>query len=247
MLNTKGSEAVLAQLPRLGTEGRGCTVLIVDDDPDARHLATAVLQRDGYSTVEADCADRALDAMRSRRVDLVILDLTLPGLPGLDLLTTLRRHDDVPVMIISGNNDVNTRVVGLRVGADDFLVKPVAPAEISARVSALLRRSGQRVSASIRHFGDLTIDGDAREVFLRNARVELTPKEFELLFFLSSRPRRAFSRQELLESVWQSSSEWQQAATVTEHVRKLRAKIEDDPVHPRWLVTVRNLGYRFDS
>ena len=150
-------------------------------------------------------------------------------------------------MIISGNNDVNTRVVGLRVGADDFLVKPVMPAEISARVSALLRRSGQRVSASIRYFGDLTIDGDAREVFLRDARVELTPKEFELLFFLSSRPRRAFSRQELLESVWQSSSEWQQAATVTEHVRKLRAKIEDDPVHPRWLITVRNLGYRFDS
>ena len=98
--------------------------------------------------------------------------------------------------------------------------------------------------AGDRHWA--VIDGDAREVFLRGERVELTPKEFELLFFLSSRPRRAFSRQELLESVWQSSSEWQQAATVTEHVRKLRAKIEDDPVHPRWLMTVRNLGYRFD-
>ncbi len=242
----KGTEPVLAQLPRQGAEGRGCTILVVDDDPDARHLATTVLQRDGYSTVEADCADRALDALRSRRIDLIILDLSLPGLPGLDLLTTVRRNDDVPVLIISGNNDVNTRVVGLRVGADDFVVKPVLPAEISARVGALLRRSGPRVSSSIRHFGDLTIDGDAREVFLRGARVELTPKEFELLFFLSSRPRRAFSRQELLESVWQSSSEWQQAATVTEHVRKLRAKIEDDPVHPRWLITVRNLGYRFD-
>jgi DNA-binding response OmpR family regulator len=221
-------------------------VLVVDDDADARHLATTVLQRDGYSTVEADCADRALDALRSRKIDLVILDLTLPGLPGLDLLATMRRHDDVPVLIISGNNDVNTRVVGLRVGADDFVVKPVLPAEISARVGALLRRSAPRVSSSIRQFGDLTIDGDAREVHLRGAPVELTPKEFELLYFLSSRPRRAFSRQELLESVWQSSSEWQQAATVTEHVRKLRAKIEDDPVNPRWLITVRNLGYRFD-
>lgn len=238
---------MLAQLPRLGTESRGGTILVVDDDPDARHLATAVLQRDGYSTVEADCADRALDAMRARRVDLVILDLALPGLPGLDLLAALRRHDDVPVLIISGNTDVNTRVVGLRVGADDFVVKPVMPAEISARVGALLRRSGPRVSASIRQFGELLIDGDAHEVFVNNQRVELTPKEFELLFFLSSRPRRAFSRQELLESVWQSSSEWQQAATVTEHVRKLRAKIENDPIHPRWLITVRNLGYRFDS
>jgi DNA-binding response OmpR family regulator len=205
-----------------------------------------ILQRDGYSTVEADCADRALDALRSRKIDLVILDLTLPGLPGLDLLAMVRRHDDIPVLIISGNNDVNTRVVGLRVGADDFVVKPVLPAEISARVGALLRRSAPRASSSIRQFGDLTIDGDAREVFLRGARVELTPKEFELLSFLSTRPRRAFSRQELLESVWQSSSEWQQAATVTEHIRKLRAKIEDDPVNPRWLITVRNLGYRFD-
>ncbi len=237
---------MLTQMPRVGTEGRGSTVLVVDDDAAARALVTTVLQSDGYRTVEAENADAALDALRAGRVDLVVLDLMLPGLPGLDLLATMRRQGDVPVLIVSGNTDVNTRVVGLRVGADDFVVKPVLPAEISARVGAILRRTAPRVPSSTRHFGDLTIDGDAREVYRRGVRVELTPKEFELLAFLSSRPRRAFSRQELLENVWQSSSEWQQAATVTEHIRKLRAKIEDDPVNPRWLVTVRNLGYRFD-
>ena len=222
------------------------TVLVVDDDPDARRIAATVLTAEGYGVIEADSAERALEAIRSRHVDLVILDLALPGTPGLELLTTLRRHHDVPVLIISGNDDVNTRIVGLRVGADDFVVKPVAPGEISARVDALLRRAEPFRPAGTLEFDDIVIDADARQVFIRGQHIELAPKEFDLLYFLASSPRRAYSRQVLLERVWQSSAEWQQQATVTEHIRKLRTKIEDNPAAPRWICTVRNMGYRFD-
>jgi DNA-binding response OmpR family regulator len=219
---------------------------VVDDDPDARRIATTILESDGYGVIEAETAERALEVIRSQRVDLVILDLALPGTPGLELLATLRRHHDVPVLIISGNDDVNTRIIGLRVGADDYVVKPVAPGEISARVVALLRRTEPVRPTGTLEFDDIIIDSDARLVYVRGERVDLAPKEFDLLQFLAATPRRAYSRQVLLEKVWQSSPEWQQQATVTEHIRKLRTKIEADPSSPRWICTVRNMGYRFD-
>ena len=237
---------MLAQLNAPETERPTKTILVVDDDPDARRIATTILASEGYGVIEADTAERALDAIRSRRVDLIILDLALPGTPGLELLATVRRHHDLPVLIISGNDDVNTRIVGLRVGADDFVVKPVAPGEISARVGALLRRSEPIRPAGTLEFDHIVIDSDARQVFVRGRRIDLAPKEFDLLQFLASTPRRAYSRQVLLERVWQSSPEWQQQATVTEHIRKLRTKIEDNPAAPRWISTVRNMGYRFD-
>jgi DNA-binding response OmpR family regulator len=243
---TGEGERLLTELDTAETERRTKTILVVDDDPDARCIATTILESEGYGVVEAETAERALDTMRNRRVDLVILDLALPGTPGLELLAMLRRHHDVPVLIISGNNDVNTRIVGLRVGADDFVVKPVAPGEISARVGALLRRSEPVRLVGKLEFDDILIDRDARQVFVRGRRIDLAPKEFDLLQFLASSPRRAYSRQMLLEKVWQSSAEWQQQATVTEHIRKLRTKIEDNPAAPRWICTVRNMGYRFD-
>jgi DNA-binding response OmpR family regulator len=243
---TGEGERLLTELDTAETERRTKTILVVDDDPDARRIATTILESEGYGVVEAETAERALDTIRTRRVDLVILDLALPGTPGLELLATLRRHHDVPVLIISGNNDVNTRIVGLRVGADDFVVKPVAPGEISARVGALLRRSEPLRLVGKLEFDDMLIDRDARQVFIRGRRIDLAPKEFDLLQFLASSPRRAYSRQMLLEKVWQSSAEWQQQATVTEHIRKLRTKIEDNPAAPRWICTVRNMGYRFD-
>jgi len=239
-------ERLLTQFNTAETERPTKTVLVVDDDPDARRIATTILVSEGYGVLEAETAEHALDAIRSRRVHLVILDLALPGTPGLELLATLRRHHDVPVLIISGNDDVNTRIVGLRVGADDFIVKPVSPGEISARVGALLRRSAPVRLAGTLEFDDILIDRDARQVFIRGHRIDLTPKEFDLLQFLASSPRRAYSRQVLLEKVWQSSTEWQQQATVTEHIRKLRIKIEDNPAAPRWICTVRKMGYRFD-
>ncbi|MEO8693866.1 MAG: response regulator transcription factor [Acidimicrobiales bacterium] len=239
-------ERLLTEVDAPETERRTKTVLVVDDDPDARRIATTILESEGYGVVEAETAERAIDALRNHRVDLVILDLALPGTPGLELLAMLRRHHDVPVLIISGNDDVNTRIVGLRVGADDFVVKPVAPGEISARVGALLRRSEPLRLVGRLEYDDLLIDRDARQVFLRGRLIDLAPKEFDLLQFLASGPRRAYSRQMLLEKVWQSSAEWQQQATVTEHIRKLRIKIEDNPAAPRWICTVRNMGYRFD-
>jgi len=252
-VSPSGILIVTGEVDRLLTQSRAAatdrptkTILVVDDDPDARHIATTILSSEGYGVIEADTAERALETLRSRRVDLVILDLALPGTPGLELLATLRRHHDVPVLIISGNDDVNTRIVGLRVGADDFVVKPVAPGEISARVGALLRRAEPVRPAGALEFDDIVIDGDARQVFIRGRQVDLAPKEFDLLQFLASTPRRAYSRQVLLEKVWQSSAEWQQQATVTEHIRKLRIKIEDNPAAPRWICTVRNMGYRFD-
>ena len=245
-ISTGEVEGLLTQFNAPASDRGARTVLVVDDDPDARHIAATVLTSEGYGVIEADSAERALEAIRSRRVDLVILDLALPGTPGLELLTTLRRHHDVPVLIISGNDDVNTRIVGLRVGADDFVVKPVAPGEISARVGALLRRAEPFRPVGSLEFDDIVIDGDARQVFVRGQHVDLAPKEFDLLYFLASSPRRAYSRQVLLERVWQSSAEWQQQATVTEHIRKLRTKIEDNPAAPRWICTVRNMGYRFD-
>ena len=243
---TGEDDRLLTQLSAPETERPTKTILVVDDDPDARRIARTILASEGYDVLEVDTAERALDTIRNRRVDLVILDLALPGTPGLELLATLRRHHDVPVLIISGNNDVNTRIVGLRVGADDFVVKPVAPGEISARVGALLRRSEPIRLAGTLEYDDIIIDRDARQVFVRGQRIDLAPKEFDLLQFLASTPRRAYSRQMLLEKVWQSSVEWQQQATVTEHIRKLRLKIEDNPAAPRWICTVRNMGYRFD-
>ena len=243
---TGEDDRLLTQLSAPETERPTKTILVVDDDPDARRIARTILASEGYDVVEVETAERALDTIRNRRVDLVILDLALPGTPGLELLATLRRHHDLPVLIISGNTDVNTRIVGLRVGADDFVVKPVAPGEISARVGALLRRSEPIRLAGTLEYDDIIIDRDARQVFVRGQRIDLAPKEFDLLQFLASTPRRAYSRQMLLEKVWQSSVEWQQQATVTEHIRKLRMKIEDNPAAPRWICTVRNMGYRFD-
>jgi DNA-binding response OmpR family regulator len=222
------------------------TVLVVDDEADARALAAVALSIDGFSVVEAGDAQAALDALHGHHIDAIVLDLTLPGIHGLDLLATIRRTSDVPVVIVSGNTEVNTRIVGLRVGADDFLVKPVNPGEMSARISAVLRRSQPKLTNDPLSFGDLVIDRDARLAFLKTEIVDLAPREFDLLLFLSSHPRRAFSRAQLLEEVWRSSSEWQQASTVTEHIRKLRAKLESEAARPRWISTVRNVGYRFD-
>jgi DNA-binding response OmpR family regulator len=222
------------------------TVLVVEDDPDARQLAATALGMDGFSVIEVGDALAALDALQGHHIDAVVLDLTLPGTHGLDLLAAIRRTSDVPVVIVSANEDVNTRIVGLRVGADDFLVKPVNPGEMTARISAVLRRAQPKVASYALNFGELAIDRDARQAFLRGELIDLAPKELDLLLFLASHPRRAFSRAQLLEEVWRSSTDWQQASTVTEHIRKLRAKLESDAARPRWISTVRNVGYRFD-
>ncbi|MGH8992512.1 MAG: response regulator transcription factor [Acidimicrobiia bacterium] len=228
-------------------------VLVVDDEPMVRALLNRLLTMDGYEVVEAEDGQTAIDLMRKEPADLVLLDVMLPARDGLDILGDLRRTSDVPVILISARGEEADRVIGLKLGADDYVVKPFSAAELSARVESVLRRA--RVSGTTAapgpsrrqlEFDGLAINLDTREVSVRGQLVDTTAKEFDLLAFLAASPRQVFSRQQLLEQVWGSSSDWQSEATVTEHVRRLRRKIEDDADTPRWVTTARGVGYRFE-
>lgn len=222
--------------------------LVVDDDPAATALATEALAREGITVVVAATADEARAVLADRTVDLVVLDLGLPDDNGLHLLTAVRESSATPVIIVSGHGDLEDRVVGLRLGADDYLVKPFSPSELAARAAAVMRRTtATGPGPAILEFADgLRIDVPAREVSRRGSVVALRPREFDVLVALASHPRRVFTRDELLRSVWRSSSEWQTPATVTEHVRKLRLALGADRAGAHHIVTVRGVGYRFD-
>jgi DNA-binding response OmpR family regulator len=227
----------------------GRTVLVVDDEPMLRSLLCRLLQMEGYKVLEAEDGLTALDVVANDKPDLVLLDVMLPARNGLDVLSDLRRTNDVPVILLSALGDEGDRVVGLRLGADDYITKPFSAAELSARVESVLRRAklGNAAAAPGKYsYGGITIDLGTREVRMAGEWVELTPKEFDLLVYLARSPRQVFTREQLLQGVWGSSSSWQSDATVTEHVRRLRRKVEDDPDHPRWIVTVRGVGYRFE-
>jgi DNA-binding response OmpR family regulator len=224
----------------------GATVLVVDDDAAARALAAQALGADGFEVVEAATASRARELNGSRQFDLVVLDLGLPDEQGLDWLVELRRVSSIPVVVLTGRSNVEDRVVGLRLGADDYLVKPFAPGELSARVAAVLRRTQAAPVKQRLDFGDLVIDELAGEVRVRGELVTLTRKEFELLCHLASHPRQVLSREQLLGAVWNSSSEWQHPATVTQHVRRVRQKVEIEAGATPRISTIRGVGYRFD-
>jgi DNA-binding response OmpR family regulator len=221
-------------------------VLVVDDDDAIRMLVRRALEREGLRVEEAPDAARALHAFDSASWDLVVLDVSLPDLSGLDLLRQLRIVGDVPVIMLSGRGDEADRVAGLESGADDYVVKPFYPRELAARVRSLLRRSGARTRPSVLEFDELTIDTASRQALLHGIPVELTAREFDLLEFLASAPRQAFSRAQLLQRVWGSSSAWQQESTVTEHVRRIRRKLGVEADQSRWIATVRGFGYRFE-
>jgi two-component system phosphate regulon response regulator PhoB len=221
-------------------------VLIVDDDDAVRLLVRRALEREGLRVEEAPDAARALQSFEGGTWDLVVLDVSLPDLSGLDLLRELRVVGDVPVIMLSGRGDEADRVAGLESGADDYVVKPFYPRELAARVRSLLRRSGARTRPSVLEFDELTIDTASRQSLLHGTPVELTAREFDLLEFLASAPRQAFSRAQLLQRVWGSSSAWQQESTVTEHVRRIRRKLGVEADQSRWIATVRGFGYRFE-
>lgn len=236
--------ALLASAPAPQT-----TVLVVDDEPMVREVVARYLELDGHAVVEAADGDAGLDWLSANRADLVVLDVMLPGTDGLAILRHLRERGDTPVILLTARTDEVDRVVGLEMGADDYVVKPFSAREVAARVRTVLRRSAATAPAAddrtIDH-GPLRIDLGARTVISHGVPISLTAKEFDLLALLASSPRQVFSRRQLLEQVWESSPDYQDPATVTVHVGRLRQKLERDPDHPSSIVTVWGVGYRFE-
>jgi DNA-binding response OmpR family regulator len=227
--------------------GARARLLVVDDDDGVLNFLRRVLTSEGFEVALATSVAEARAAVQADAPQLVVLDLGLADDDGLELLAELRARTDVPVIVLTGRGAEHDRVLGLRMGADDYVVKPFSYLELVARIDTVLRRSAaQRPSSAPRVFGSIVIDTTSREVMKDGHLVDITAREFDLLAFLTASPRQVFSRQQLLEQVWASSAEWQDPATVTEHVRRLRGKLEDDPDQPRSIVTVRGVGYRFE-
>jgi DNA-binding response OmpR family regulator len=226
----------------------GTCVLVVDDEPTVREVVVGYLRRDGHEVMEAEDGPTALRLLESERFDLVVLDMMLPGVNGLDILRRIRSMGDMPVIMLTARAEESDRVAGLELGADDYVVKPFSPRELAARVNGVLRRATPKAPpvGDTLEFEHLTIDNRSREVRLDGELVEMTPKEFDVLAHLAASPRQVFSRADLLRDVWHSSPDWQDPATVTVHVRRIRNKIEADPEKPRRITTIWGVGYRFE-
>ena len=220
------------------------TVLVVDDEPTIREVVVRYLRRDGYQTLEAADGERARELVETGKPSLVVLDVMLPGTDGLALCRWIRSRSSLPVILLTARGEEVDRIVGLELGADDYVTKPFSPRELAARVRTVLRRSGPEAPREERiGVGELVIDAATREVKNGGAPVQLTAKEFDLLWFLASHPRRVFSRDQLMSRVWGYEAAFD-TGTVTVHVRRLREKIEADPSKPRLLETVWGVGYR---
>jgi two-component system response regulator ResD len=221
------------------------TVLVVDDEPIVREVVVRYLEREGYRTLEAADGNRARELLERDAPGLVVLDLMLPGTDGLALCRWIRSRSKLPVIMLTARGEEADRIVGLELGADDYVTKPFSPRELVARVRSVLRRAepGDRRAERI-ELGPLVLDPGAREVTKNGEPLTLTAKEFDLLHFLAANPQLVFSREQLMARVWGYSAAVD-TGTVTVHIRRLREKIEDDPSHPRYLQTVWGVGYRF--
>jgi DNA-binding response OmpR family regulator len=221
------------------------TVLVVDDEPIVRDVVVRYLRRDGFETLVAGDGDAARRLIEEGEPSLVVLDVMLPGTDGLALCRWIRSRGDLPVIMLTARGDEADRIVGLELGADDYVTKPFSPRELAARVQTVLRRAKPPSSDAVRlELDGLVIDPHTREVLRDGERLRLTAKEFDLLFFLASNPRQVFSRDQLMGRVWGYEAAVD-TGTVTVHVRRLRSKIERDPSSPEHLETVWGVGYRF--
>jgi len=223
------------------------SVLVVDDEPTIGEVVSRYLDRAGYETRVAVDGKAALEAVAERSPDLIVLDLMLPGIDGLEVMRRVREQDrdHTAIILLTARGEESDRVVGLRLGADDYVVKPFSPAELVARVDAVLRRVDTSPDAEAPlEFEGLTIDSTARRVVAQGRQISLTQREFELLRFLARHPGQAFTRNQLMDLVWRYSF-YTDTSTVTVHIRRLRAKIEPDPTQPRHIETVWGVGYRF--
>jgi DNA-binding response OmpR family regulator len=221
------------------------TVLVVDDEPIVRDVVVRYLRRDGYETREAATGDEARQLLEAESPELVVLDVMLPGTDGLELCRWIRSRSELPVIMLTARGEETDRIVGLELGADDYVTKPFSPRELAVRVRNVLRRSrATPVDAERVAFGPFEVDSAAREVRRNTKTLKLTVKEFDLLWFLVCHPRRVFSRDQLMDRVWGYTTALD-TGTVTVHIRRLREKIEEDPSRPRFLETVWGVGYRF--
>lgn len=224
------------------------TILIVDDEPSICEVVSIYLKRAGYQAVVANDGQAALEALEKQPPDLVVLDLMLPKLDGLEITRRLRAEGDIPIIMLTARREETDRILGLEMGADDYVVKPFSPRELVSRVKAVLRRTRGSTLTRDEHplaFADLRIDPKTRLVEVNGEETSLTAKEFDLLWVLARHPRQVFNRNQLLDLVW-GLTEYIDPSTVTVHVRRLREKIELNPSNPRYIQTVWGVGYKFE-
>ena len=231
--------------------GHNCAVTIhiltVEDDERIRTAVRFALEDEGWSVTEADSGEAALAAFEQDGTDVVLIDIMLPGIDGFELCRSLRRTSDVPIVMVTARDDTHDIVAGLEAGADDYLTKPFAPKELSARIRALLRRArSSDPGEGSRQVGDLEIIPDEGVVRKNGEAVHLTKTEFKLLCELADNPGKVLSREQLLEKVW-GYGYFGDGRLVDVHIRRLRTKVEPDPAHPRYVVTVRGMGYKLQS
>ena len=223
-------------------------ILVVDDEPMVREVLSQYLSSDGFEVIEAGDGDTAVAAVTEQQPDLVLLDLMLPKRNGLDVLGFIRGTSSLPVILLTARGDEADRVRGLEAGADDYVVKPFSAREVVARVRSVLRRTSESISttAMLTEFGDISVDPSRWAVTKNGETLDLPRKEFELLNCFLAHPGEALTREDLLQKVWSSSTEWQDPSTVTVHVRRLRGRLETEPSKPEHFMTVFGVGYRFD-
>jgi DNA-binding response OmpR family regulator len=224
-------------------------ILVVEDEPSISEIISLYLRRAGYQVTEVRDGREALDFVARRSVDLIVLDLMLPSIDGLEVTKKVREKSETPIIILTARGSEADRILGLELGADDYVVKPFSPQELVSRVRAVLRRvrserGGTSVEPPLEYDG-LMIDPATRLVTVDGEECVLTTREFDLLWALASNPRRAFNREQLLQAAW-GTADYIDPSTVTVHVRRLREKVERDPSEPRHIITVWGLGYRFD-
>lgn len=221
------------------------TILIIEDEHELARVVQSYLEQAGMTVRVEARGDRGLAAWEQLHPDLVLLDLNLPGMDGLDVARAIRRKEETPIIMITARAEETDRLIGLELGADDYIVKPFSPREVVARVKAVLRRAGQTTAPAKRiEEGDLAIDLEAHAVRRQGEPVELTPTEFNLLVTMASQPGRVFSRLQLLEASQGAAYEGYER-TIDAHVKNLRSKLEPDPRQPRYIETVFGVGYRF--
>jgi len=234
----------------IGAMKRRTRILVVEDDPTVADVVARYLEREGFDVETVVDGPAALESAAAATPDLMVLDLMLPGLDGLEVFRRIRSRAPVPVIMLTARGDENDRVMGLELGADDYVAKPFSPRELIARVKSVLRRADGGLSTGpaganlILEAGDLEVDATAHEARLRGRLVSLTVREFDLLVYFMQHPHQVFRREELLERVWGYT--FGDTSTVTVHVRRLREKIEADPSSPALIQTVWGVGYRFE-